>query len=180
MPKTTTQTVVKSKDVEPVKTPTSFKDLNTEQLVAAADYFGADLEGGDDGIRASLLENGVTWKMYVKAFELPGHETIPEAEALEPLQVDLEDAPDAPEGVEEVSEVITTVEVPDLAPREKYLIKFIGENPYFEFGKYKFTVDRPYGIMSSTDAQAALVQEPKKFRQAFPEELAEFYDETKN
>lgn len=172
----TTENVVKTEDVAPKKQPKAFKDLKRPELIAAAQSFGTDDEGTNEAIRADLEEAGVTWEMYVKAFKLEGHEDIPDPEELAFAQVDEENLIDGDdEGVNEVSEVITAAPTPTLAPADKYLIKFIGENPYFEFGKYKFTADKPYGIMPAADAQKALVQEPTKFRQAFPAELQEFY-----
>lgn len=172
----TTSNVVTSADVAPKKNPTSFAELSLAQLQEAARAFGSDSEGTKKAIHANLVEDGITWPMYVKQFKLEGHESIPDAELVEPTQVELPDGDDE-EGVEELSNdtVTTAPQVAELAPQGKYLIKFIGENPYFEFKKYKFTQEKPYGIMPPSDAQAALVNEPKKFRQAFPDELAEFY-----
>src|SRR6478735_2696638 len=172
----TTENVVTTEVVAPKKQPKSFNDLKHDELVAAAQVFGTDDQGTNAAMIADLTEAGVTWKMYVKQFKLDGHEAIPDAEELAFAQVDEENLIDADEeGVNEVSEVITAAPTPTLEAAEKYLIKFVGQNPYFEFGKYKFTQEKPYGIMPSADAQRALVQEPTKFRQAFPAELQEFY-----
>jgi hypothetical protein len=168
--------VVTSTEVAPKKVPKSFNDLKKEDLVKAALAFGADESGNAAEIKADLASLGVTWKMYAQAFKLDGYEALPEEpEEFEmPEPTDVEDWPDAEEG-ENVSAVVTAAAVPKLDAAEKYLIKFVGENPYFEFGRYKFTQDNPYGIMPATDAQSALVKEPEKFRQAFPAELQEFY-----
>lgn len=166
---------ITSVDAAPKKQPTAFRDLSKDQLVAAANAFGTLDEGNKQELLADLEESGVTWKMYVKQFQLEGHEDIPDVEEVAPLQVDEVDLVDAPEGVEDLSEPVTAAPV-ELAPADKYLIKFIGENPYFEFGKYKFTQDSPYGVMPASDAQKALVNEPTKFRQAFPAELQDFYN----
>jgi hypothetical protein len=169
--------VVTTTEVAPKKVPKSFNDLNKAQLVEAALAFGADDSGNAADIKADLASMGVTWKMYAQAFKLEGYEAIPEEpEEFEmPEPVDVEDWPDAEEGEELNSPVITAAPTPKLDAAEKYLIKFVGENPYFEFGKYKFTQENPYGIMPASDAQNALVKEPEKFRQAFPAELQEFY-----
>jgi hypothetical protein len=170
--------VVTSSDVAPKKVPTSFNDLNKEQLVAAALAFGTDETGNKEAIKADLLESGVTFDQYLEMFH-PGEKVTvtPEPETFElPEPTNIEDWPDADEGGdEEVSKPVTVAATPQLAPADKYLIKFIGENPYFEFGTYKFSQDKPYGIMPAQDAQKALVSEPDKFRQAYPAELQEFY-----
>lgn len=173
---TVDENVVTTEDVAPKKQPKSFRDLKKQQLVEAADYFGADSEGNAEAIRTDLEDMGVTWKMYVKAFKLEGHEDIPEQPEVAPLEVELPDEDDEQEVEEEVSDVVTYDPTPKLATADNYLIKFIGENPYFEFEQYKYTQDKPFAIMPADAAQRALEQEPKKFRQAFPKELQEFYD----
>lgn len=168
--------VITSTEVAPKKQPKSFDDLNKDQLVAAALAFGADEKGTKAEIKTELEELGVTWKMYAEAFKLEGFDSLPnEVEKFEmPEPTDVEGWPDAPEGGEEVEDVVTQEE-PVLVPSQKYLIKFVGENPYFEFGTYKFTQEKPFGVMPAEDAQAALTKEPTKFRQAFPAELQEYY-----
>lgn len=169
------ENTVTTSDVAPVKVPKSFKDLNKTELLAAAEFFGTDTEGNVQALRADLVDNGVTFEDYLQAF----HPTAPVEAEPEPFEmpepVDVNDWPDEDEGGDTVNDVITAAPSPQLAAQEKYLIKFIGENPYFEFGKYKFTNEKPYGIMPATDAQRALVEEPTKFRQAYPAELEEFY-----
>lgn len=169
--------VITSTAVAPKKVPKSFNDLKKEELVKAALAFGADETGNAAEIKADLASLGVTWKMYAQAFKLEGYEELPDDTEFEmPEPTDVEDWPDAEEG-EEMTEspLVTAAPTPKLDAAEKYLIKFKGENPYFEFGKYKFTQENPYGIMPADDAQRALTQEPEKFRQAFPAELKEFY-----
>lgn len=154
------------------RAPRAFRDLNKSQLVEAALYFGADETGTAAEIRAELTDTGVTWDQYEKAFGLNGKSLDDEEEFSfpEPL-VEF----DENEEEEEVTDIVTKAAVPTLAPADKYLIKFVGQNPYFEFGPYKFTQERPYGIMPAVDAQNALVGEPDKFRQAYPAELQEYY-----
>jgi hypothetical protein len=166
--------VVTSTAVAPKKVPKSFNDLKKDELVAAAQAFGTLDEGNAAEIKADLADAGVTWTMYAKAFKLEGFEdVVEEVEEFEmPEPTDVEDWPDA---LDEPEQIRTAAPVPKLNQEEKYLIKFQGENPYFEFGKYKFTQDNPYGIMPAADAQRALTQEPEKFRQAFPDELQEYY-----
>jgi hypothetical protein len=168
------ENVIASSDVAPVKVPKSFNDLKIDELRAAARAFGSDETGNKDAIKADLLEFGVTFDQYLQMF-YPNEAVDVEPEAFEmPEPIDVEDWPDAEEEVNEIETLITAPEV-DLAPAEKYLVKFVGENPYFEFGNYKFTTAKPYGVMPARDAQEALVNEPTKFRQAFPQELEEFY-----
>src|SRR6476646_3841656 len=153
------------------KKPKSFKDLKKEQLVAAAEYFGTESEGNVESLRADLADGGITWAMYHNVFIDPDN---PIAEAVtpdEPAKVDVEDWTDAQEG--ETVTVTTAPAVPVLT-QEKYLIKMVRENPYFEFKKYKFTQEKPYALMDAKDAQEILSTE-RDFRQAFPDELQEFY-----
>ena len=169
------ENVVTTSDVAPKKVPKSFNDLNKPQLVEAAKAFGTEEEGNVAELRADLLDNGVTFDMYLKKF-YPEETVEEEPEVFQmPEPTNVDDWPDAPEGGDEVGEVVTAAPTPRLQAAEKYLIKFIGENPYFEFGPYKFTAEKPYGIMPANDAQRALVEEPTKFRQAYPNELEEFY-----
>lgn len=169
-----TDNVVSTTDVAPLKEPKSFNDLNKEQLVAAALAFGADESGTKDSIKADLTEMGVTWQMYLDAF-YPDKDKEPVAEeSVLPEPTDIEDWPDADEGVNEVSEIVTKEETPQLAPQDKYLIKMTRANPYFEFEDKKFTQDKPYAIMSAAQAQRILETEDG-FRQAYPAELQEFY-----
>lgn len=165
--------VVTTSDIAPVKVPKSFNELKKTDLVAAANHFGTETEGNVELLKADLLENGVTFEQYLAAFH-PTAAPEPEPFVL-PEPVDVEDWPDAEESEVNNVSVVTVPQVPEFAQEQKYLIRFIGENPYFEFGKYKFTSEKPYGVMTATDAQRALVEEPTKFRQAFPAELEEFY-----
>lgn len=173
-----TQSVVTTTDLAKKK-PTSFRDLNKAELVEAARAFGTKDEGNVKELREDLADAGVTWEMYCRQFGIEHweNEAPPVVETFN--RVD-EDDPNVEfidgEGVnEEVTQEIITAAPQTFANEQKYLIKFIGQNPYFEFGRYRFTQDKPYGIMSARDAQSALVNEPSKFRQAFPAELEEFY-----
>lgn len=157
--------VVKSSDVAK-NTPTSFNDLKKEELVTAAQHFGVDDEGNVKTLKASLAADGVTWEMYAKAFGL--------ADVSEVLSYEVEETEGVKGNVENDSEVVTADPHPKLAVEDKYLIKMTRANPYFEFGKYKFTQEHPYAIMPANDAQAILETE-EGFRQAFPAELQEYY-----
>lgn len=174
------ENVITSDQVAPVKVPKSFNELNREQLVAAAVAFGADSEGTKNEIKADLLESGVTFDQYLTMFhpKSSGAEVAAQVEAekfVMPDPVDIEDWPDAPEGGDNMDTLVTVNEVVALDPEMKYLIKFVGENPYFERGRFKFTREKPYASMTADDAQEALESEPTKFRQAFPKELKEYY-----
>jgi hypothetical protein len=159
-----------------VRVPKKWTDLNKAQVIAAADYFGSQNTGTVKEMLADLEEMAVSWEDYQIAFGLVAE---PVVEDVTPTRVDESEVEiDWIDGeVEEnmTQEVITQPRIATMAPAEKYLIKFIGENPYFERGRYKFSAEKPYAIMSAVDAQDALVDEPRKFRQAFPDELQEFY-----
>lgn len=150
--------VISSADVAK-KTPKSFRDLNKDELKAAALYFGTEDEGTKDALVADLAENGVTWEQYVEAFL--DEKTAPVDEVVEAT------------GEEEPVKV-EAAKPTALTPQSSYLIKMDRKNPYFEFGTYKFTQDNPYVIMPADAAQAILTQE-QGFRQATPAELQEFY-----
>ena len=158
------------------KIPKKWSDLNKAQVIEAADYFGTQNTGTVKEMLADLEDAAVTWDMYVTAVvkqePLPGSEDDSFGTKLDESEIEWIDG----EVEDNMTETLITVpRIAPMAPAEKYLIKFIGENPYFERGKHKFTSDKPYAIMGAQDAQDALVDEPKKFRQAFPDELAEFY-----
>lgn len=143
-----------------------FAGLNKAQLVAAAEYFGTETEGGVETLRVDLEENGITWKMYTDVFRKD--EKKPEG-VVTSDDVNVKEE----ETVPEATEVVTAAPVA-FAPQSSYLIKMTRKNPYFEFKKYKFTQDNPYAIMPAEDAQEILSKE-EGFRQAFPAELQEFY-----
>lgn len=168
--------VVSSSDVAKV-TPQSFADLKKPELVEAADLFGADNVGNVKELRANLAEAGVTWEMYATAKQLPGYEdkTLADFEKFTlPEPTNVEDWPDE-EAVNEVREPQTAAPHPVLPTDVPYLIKMTRENPYFEFENKKFTQENPYAIMDAQQAQRILERE-EGFRQAYPAELAEFYD----
>lgn len=158
------------------RTPTSFTHLNKDELVAAVEYFGSlepGVEAGDlnkESLKAALVEDGVTWKVYAEAFNLDVPKDEPDEE--EDNIVRSENVTKPKE--DNVAEVVTQDPSPALKPSDKYLVKMTRKNPYFEFRRYKFTQDNPYAIMTADDAQAIL-QNEDGFRQAFPAELQEFY-----
>lgn len=172
----TTALTVSGAEHEPANRPESFKALKLPELQAAANAFGSDWEGlNDEAIRANLEADQVTWNMYVRQFKLPGWQELPDEEADPTFLEDWDEADETEEKEDEVETIITRAPVQNLG-EGKYLIKFVGQNWYFERGKYTFSKDSPYALMSAKDAQSALVEEPTKFRQAFPAELEEYYD----
>lgn len=160
-------------ETTPANMPSSFKALHKEDLIAAAKAFGTLADGSEELIRADLEDAGITWAMYCVEFNLPVPEDYEQTiDFPEPLD-DWEES----EEEEVMPEVATVEQVPTLQANQKYLVKFVGSNPYFEYKKYKFTQDSPYAIMPARDAQEVLEMPefPPKFRQAFPAELQEFY-----
>lgn len=157
---------VTSADAAAKRVPKAFKELKKEELVAAANAFGASPEGSKETIIADLAEMGVTWEDYATAFLVEKPE--------EPVD-DLVVSQPEEEPLPEAAHVATADEQIALPVEQKYLVKMIRENPSFEFKGYKFTQDRPYAVMNAQDAQTILSSEDG-FRQAFPAELEEFYD----
>lgn len=153
--------------------PTAFEDLKRPELIAAAAAFGARETGTAKQIIADIEEMGVSWDDYAKAFGLVEPDPVDPFDEFAPLPNDEIEFID--EEVDTMDELITVAETPQLEASSKYLVKFIGENLYFERGRYKFSQDKPYAIMNARDANDALVEEPEKFRQAFPKELKEYY-----
>lgn len=145
-----TSTVIKSTDLAgEVPVPSGFNDLEEDPLREAARWFGAEDTGDRQDVIKSLEEWGVDWNMYVREFKLPGYEALPAPEESIFTEVDVEDAEEVDTPV--VEKIITAD--PQLAPAQKYLIRFIGKNPYFERGKYKFSQERPFAVMPAEDAQ---------------------------
>ena len=167
-----------TEDVElpEVSVPQKWSDLKKPQVLAAAEAFGTQTTGTVKEMLADLQDANVSWLDYQVMFGLVeeppvedrGFTRVDEDEVeIEWIDGEVED--------NMTETLITAPRIAPMAPAEKYLIRFIGENPYFERGRYKFTAEKPYAIMNAQDAQDALVDEPKKFRQAFPDELKEFY-----
>jgi len=160
----------------PANVPSSFKALKKQELVAAAEYFGTSTEGNVTALRADLEDAGVTWAQYAEAFRLPGWEDL---KAREENTASLPDPVNDWDEEEETplskTPAVAAAEQPTFTDEQKYLVKFVGKNPYFEHKRFKFTQDRPYAIMTAAQAQDALETEPNNFRQAFPKELQEFY-----
>lgn len=152
--------------------PDKFSDLNADALKAAAEFYGTDETVDPKVIIADLAESGVTWDLYAKDFLTPVEE-VPVVEP-EPAVVTSDQVTGKEETVSTVVEEVVTVEPSPVFVSANYLIKMERENPYFEFGTYKFTKENPYNIMPASDAQRILTDETG-FRQAFPAELQEYY-----
>lgn len=165
-------------EVVVVKKPTKLSELQKPELLAAAKHFGSDEKGNAKELLASLVEDGVTIEDYNLVFHPEPEKPVEQQAAPAPnvLTTDVLDEiyGEGEEEVPVVEELVTAPENADLAPKQKYLIKMTRKNPYFEFKHHKFTQERPYAIMSASDAQEILSTE-EGFRQAFPAELEEFY-----
>lgn len=153
------------------KLPTSFKDLRVAELRRSAieDFaVEVDSKATSDEVVAALAESGVEWKDYL--------ECHPEARPVQAAPVEA-----APTVVSK--EVITdsrparedvVVQQPLAIADQPYLIKMERDNPLYQTLGYTFTSSHPYQLVKAEDAQYILSEETG-FRQAFPNELAEFY-----
>jgi hypothetical protein len=167
-------TAVTSADMQPYQ-PEGFASLDLPTLHSVADYFGVEKADTPAEQIANFAEDNVTYSDYAKAFKVPLPEDYQEEDA--PVTVETEEP--------SVSKAPVTAERhQSLKPQEEYLIKMTRDNPYFEVASvvnrnkiYRFTQDHPYAIMDAATAQAVLSKE-ERFRQAFPDELREFYDES--
>lgn len=157
--------------------PKSFDDLEKSELYRSAiEDFAVDVDEKDSAkvIKAALLESGVKWADYVKQHP----EVVPEKKenvitttstpgTSKPVPV-----PEPDEPVEEARVIVA--EQPNAKPSDQYLIKMVRDNPQFNTRGYKFTQDHPYALVDARNAQWILANE-EGFRQAFPNELSEFY-----
>lgn len=149
--------------------------LDLPTLHTVADYFGVDPEESIEEQVIALTENGVTYATYARAFKIPLPEDYVEDEELGEVNFDEETVED--------TGPVTVSRGASLAPQAEYLIKMTRLNPYFEVASvsnnrkvFKFTQDHPYAIMDARTAQFVLERE-EGFRQAFPDELADFYED---
>jgi hypothetical protein len=135
----------------------SFETLKKNELLATAEYFGADVKAtqNKNEIISELEDIGVTFEQYSE---------------WKSRQAAVEDDEDAP--------VVT--EQPEIATRVKesvggrVLVKMTRANPTYETFGYRFTKDNPYVAMSEEDAQNILDFE-EGFVIASPREVQEFY-----
>lgn len=164
--KTKTSAAVTTKDMADVPS-NYFMTLDLPTLHTVADYFGAEQEESIEEQVLALAEMGITYKLYAQAFKVP----LPDGYTDEDETLKEEPVTEQAEGG-----LVLGDRNPALAPQAEYLIKMTRANPYFEVGKYKFTQANPYNIMDAASAQYVLQQE-EGFRQAFPDELRDFYQD---
>ena len=137
----------------------SAEEKKSKKLVLAA-FAEAELKFSD-----YLLANPDQAEKYAPVQEVPLVEEEPS---------DTNDGIAPQFGNAEVGGVVVKENRPVVAESAPYLVKMDRENPYYEVGRYKFTVDNPYVLVDARDAESVL-REPG-FRQAFPSELEEYYN----
>lgn len=166
--------------------PNKFSDLNEAELASAAQYFGVEV-GNKDFMVAGFADDNISWEDYLAA-DVPD-----KPKAAKPSETGSEPVDGYPDEVATAvakrvakktaaKEETVTVKTPEVVTADRepvlaqanYLIKMERKNPLFEFGQYKFTKEDPYNIMPAEDAQRILTKETG-FRQAFPDELREYY-----
>lgn len=148
----------------------SFSKLTKKELVrTAVDDFGIDVDKTRDksGIVEQLVENGVTWEMYLE--ENPDKR---------------EEFGKVPDNVIRRSEA-TVDESFDVAYPERskptpeetenlILVRMVRPNPYYEVRGYAFSQANPFVLVKEDDVDHILLQEDG-FRQATPREVKEYY-----
>lgn len=156
--------------------PTQFSDLGIKELrrSAVAD-FAVDIKSTDkeEVVLAALLESGVTWADYVAQHPEVAPEEEPKANPGVVTAASINEAPVAPVNVAPAGQV-RVAENPVKNLDDTFLIKMTRQNPLYETRGYKFTQAHPYALVNAKDAQYILSKE-EGFRQAFPDELAEYY-----
>lgn len=169
---------ISAADMKPAPPMNMLSALDLPTLHTVADYFGVEAEDTIEEQVLALAENGVTYALYAKEFNVPLPEDYVEEEEEELNDLDVEETPEDLGN----SQPITVERGANLAPQQEYLIKMTRANPYFEVasvvnkGKvFRFTQEHPYAIMDPRTAQYVLERETG-FRQAFPDELAEYYE----
>lgn len=168
------------------KKPTKFQDLTKDELIRSAiEDFAIELDederGSKSNVLAAFVESSIFWDDYVAQHP----EVAPEPEA--PAVV-TSNAPthgvvgeDTVKGTlansqevdEPVASEVPRTALPTQAPDE-YILKMTRENELYQTRGYTWTSEHPYALVSSADAQWILENEDG-FRQAFPQELSEFY-----
>jgi len=153
----------------------AFKDLDEKELRRSAiEDFAIDVDDaeGKDALIAAFVETGITWADYVKQ-----HPEYAEEEE-KPAVVTSSDVTgrkteDTAKAVKEAGKV-RVAEPAIKHEQDKYLIKMTRDNVLYETRGYRFTQEHPYALVDAKDAQYILAKEDG-FRQAFPDELEEFY-----
>lgn len=169
--------------------PTRLKDLSPEELYRSAiEDFALVVSPEESGIKDVLLaafeEGGVDWPQYLEMHpELkPEKENrggvITSPNQADPSTLTVESAPVAPEAprpavAEVVEPVVHVAQTPTFNPQDKFLVKMERDNPTYEIRGYRFTREKPYHLVNAADAGTILREDG--FRQAYPDELEEFY-----
>lgn len=148
----------------------SLQTLNKEKLLEAAEFYGVEIEDGmtNPEIVAELISNGVTNAIYKNDFlkeEEKADENLVTSSDVAPKKEELD--------MENLDDVVAPVQE-RFESQQKYLIKMERQNPLFEFGKYRFTQERPFHVMPA-DVAEKLLRTETGFRQAFPSEAEEFF-----
>lgn len=161
--------------------PTKFEDLDAEELYRSAlEDFALPVEEDEKDkkkvLLAAFVEGGVLWDDYVSQHPEVSPEPLPAANLTVGGEVPVEPAEkwSKDERYQEAAPVIRTASPPVINPNEQWLIKMERKNPLFEVRGHRFTQENPYALVSPKDAQYILSKEDG-FRQAFPDELEEFY-----
>lgn len=153
--------------------PTQFSDLGIKELrrSAVAD-FAVDIKPTDnkETVLAALAESGVAWSDYVDQHPEVAPEEAPAPNPGVVTSASLKEEP----VVEAPAPRIRVQESPVTNTTDTFLIKMTRENPLYETRGYRFTQAHPYALVSAKDAQYILSKE-EGFRQAFPDELDEYY-----
>lgn len=158
----------------------SFKDLDVEELRrSAVEDFAVDVEpdANKKEILAAILETGITWADYVKQHPEVAQTEEPNREQEQSrgnvvTSSDVTGSTDEPVAAEPVAVRVAEPVIKETA--DKYLIKMVRDNVLYETRGYRFTQEHPYALVNANDAQYILAKEDG-FRQAFPDELEEFY-----
>lgn len=154
---------------------TAFTELDVKELRrSAVEDFAVEIEKDAKAkdIITAFGELGIGWDDYVA--QHPEHKPV----VPEPTVVVAADVTAAPIVVEEVTPMVAPqvrTKTPEVVSTEDtYLVKMNRDNPYFEFGRYKFTQKNPYNIMDA-ESTTRILKEEEGFAIAGPDELAEFY-----
>jgi hypothetical protein len=152
----------------------AFKDLDEKELRrSAVEDFAINVDDveGKDALLAAFVETGVSWADYVKQ-----HPEYADEEEEKPAVVTSSDVTGRKAEVATAKEAgtVRTAEPAIRNEGDSYLIKMTRDNVLYETRGYRFTQEHPYALVSAKDAQYILSKEDG-FRQAFPDELEEFY-----
>jgi hypothetical protein len=177
------------------KTPTKFGDLSKDELIrSAVEDFAIELSDdekkGKNTVLAAFAESNILWEDYVSQHpevapepavvtsNAPSHSSVEESTQtgfITPVVEDRDDNGQVPYEAKPNMTVQTAQPlIPANAGDQPFLLKMTRENAVYQTRGYEFTEEHPYALVSAADAQWILENE-KGFRQAFPQELADFY-----